>query len=58
MTKLEETKAKIIERIKNHDFVLKSEQNAYLSGYLNALLDTYEINHEEYFDLLEELRYD
>lgn len=58
MTKLEEIKEKILERLERKNFDLKSEKNAYLFGYLNALLDTYEINHEEHFDLLEELRYD
>lgn len=58
MNKLEEIKAKILERIENRDFELKTEQNAYLVGYLNALLDIYEINSDEYFELLEEMKYD
>ena len=58
MTKLEEIKTIIIERLKRKDFDFQSEINFYIIGYLNALLDTHEINSEEYYDLLEALRFD
>ena len=58
MTKLEEIKEKILERLSRHPDYTKYEKNSYLIGYLNALLDTYEIDGDEHFELLEDLRYD
>lgn len=58
MTKLEEIKERILERMANRELYSKAEKSAYLYGYLHSLKDTYEINSDEYFELLEELRYD
>lgn len=58
MTKLEEVKERILERLSHHPDYTKYEKNSYLIGYLNALLDMFEINSDEHFELLEEMRYD
>ena len=54
MTKLEEIKTRITERLKRKNFDFQSEIHFYIIGYLNALLDTHEIDSDEYTELFEE----
>lgn len=56
MTKLEEIKRKILDKIEQRPYYTKDERNAYLLGYLHALIHNYEISCEEFTDLLEELK--
>lgn len=54
MSKLEEIKERISERLKRKKFDFQSEMNFYIIGYLNALLDTHEIDNVEYTELFED----
>ena len=49
------TKEEIIEIIKNEieNYMLQSEINAYIKGYLDALCKTYEITWEERYEIEE-----
>ena len=51
------TKEEILENIKNaiEKFVWQNEVEAYIEGYLKALLDCYKIDRDMYYDVKAEL---